>query len=75
MDDFEDNYLEDDLEGNLLVEDDALDYILYDEMEKDSGNKKKYNNGNKGCAVIFLVSGGAISTMIWGGVKLINTIL
>ena len=55
----DDFFDQDDLDGNIFDDDDALDYILYEECERDA----KKNNGS-GCLgmIVILVS---ISTTIF----------
>lgn len=56
----------DDFDDYLLEEDDALDCILYNEMEKENRGSKGSNKGNTGCSVVLLVIVGITSAFVWG---------
>jgi len=49
----------DDFDDGLIEEDDALDYVLFEEMEKE----RKNDNSNTGCLGLMIVFGGVLSSM------------
>jgi hypothetical protein len=62
MEDFEEH------EG-LLDEDPALDYVLYEEMQKEDGSKKP--SGNSGCCILLLAGASILGPGLWGVIRLV----
>ncbi len=60
----------DDFDDFLLEEEDALDCVLYNEMEKEDRGSKGSNRGNTGCSVIMFVIAGITSAFVWSAVKI-----
>lgn len=67
MDDFED------LNDNLLDEDDALDYVMYEKVVKNEiESNNRINIQNSGCCVTLLVLGAAGSTICLRILKILS---
>ena len=62
----DDDFFEED--DNLLNEDDALDYILYEEMEKETGKSSK----NAGCLASLFVMVSAIGCLAVAAIWIIQ---
>ena len=63
----------DDFNNNIMDEDNALDYVLYEDMTKNEGKRTPQNNNqNSGCCVTLLMLGGAASSMAWGLTRLLS---
>ncbi len=60
----------DDFDDYLLEEDEALDCILYNEMEKEDRDSKGSNKGNTACSIVLLVIASIASAFVWGAVKI-----
>ncbi|MCP4670049.1 MAG: hypothetical protein GY857_01975 [Desulfobacula sp.] len=65
----------DEFDDYLLEEDDALDCILYNEIEKEDRDSKGSNKGNTGCSIVLLVIASITLAFVWGAVKIGQAVL
>ena len=53
--------MRDDENGNIFDKDDALDFMIYDDCEKQGHQRKKGRSGCLGLLILMLIPGGLLA--------------